>query len=426
MLESDEAARRLGVKVSTLYAYVSRGLLISHPAAAGRRSLFDIDDVERLARRSRQGKAVETRMATITTGITQLTDEGPIYRGLPATDLATTWRYERVSEWLWSAGDVGHSDRYRLDDSPAGDPVDRDDGWSAFRVGRPPDLGPSDRIRWAVVMAGALDPLRADLRPETVIRTARRLAASMVYVLVQPDAGTFDTGSDRGRPGLSPLPEPAPVGGGDLAGSIAERLASALAPGPSPPLVRAVNAALVLMADHELATSTMAVRIAASTRADIYDAVLAGLATIAGPLHGGASQLAYSLLVAAERDGAERALDDTLRWQGTLAGFGHAVYEHGDPRFPVLHRLFEQLATPAQVEIVRALTDLAGAQSVPLPNVDLGIAAIAWSTGMSPDAGRTLFTVARVAGWVAHYLEELGERPLRYRARAVYATPDRH
>ncbi len=89
MLESEEAARRLGVKVTTLYAYVSRGLLASHPAPSGRRSLFDMDEVERLARRSRQGKAVETRMVTITTGITQLTDDGPVYRGLRATELAT-------------------------------------------------------------------------------------------------------------------------------------------------------------------------------------------------------------------------------------------------------------------------------------------------------------------------------------------------
>ena len=73
---------------------------------------------------------------------------------------------------------------------------------------------------------------------------------------------------------------------------------------------RTVNTALVLLADHELATSTVAVRVAASTRADLYDAVLAGLGTMAGPLHGGASQLAYTLLVAAERDGVERAVND--------------------------------------------------------------------------------------------------------------------
>ena len=101
MLESEEAARRLGVKVSTLYAYVSRGLLVSHRAGSGRRSLFEADEVERLARRSRQGKATETRMVTITTAITQLTDEGPIYRGRRATELAASWSFEEVAEWLW-------------------------------------------------------------------------------------------------------------------------------------------------------------------------------------------------------------------------------------------------------------------------------------------------------------------------------------
>jgi citrate synthase len=206
------------------------------------------------------------------------------------------------------------------------------------------------------------------------------------------------------------------------AGSMAERLATALTPTPTSELVRGVNAALVLMADHELATSTMAVRVAASTRADVYDALLAGLGTIAGPLHGGASQLAYTLLVDAERVGVERALDDTLRWQGVLPGFGHSVYKNGDARCTVLLELFDRLADPERVELVRSLIALAAAHTIPLPNVDLAMAAIAWSTGMPPDAGRTLFTVARVAGWVAHYLEELGERPLRYRARAVYAA----
>src|SRR5271165_1145386 len=102
MLRSDEAARRLGVKVTTLYAYVSRGLLASHPEPGGRHSLFSVDDVERLARRSRRGKTVETRMATITTSITQLTDRGPLYRGIPAVDLATTASYEEVAGLLWA------------------------------------------------------------------------------------------------------------------------------------------------------------------------------------------------------------------------------------------------------------------------------------------------------------------------------------
>jgi citrate synthase len=69
------------------------------------------------------------------------------------------------------------------------------------------------------------------------------------------------------------------------------------------------------------------------------------------------------------------------------------------------------------------MTELAAARDLPPPNVDLALAALTWVTGMPADAGVTLFTVARVAGWTAHYLEELTERPLRFRARAVYASP---
>ncbi len=406
MLESDEAARRLGIKVTTLYAYVSRGLLASHPAPEGRKRLFDLDEVERLARRSRQGKTVETRMATVTTAVTQLTDEGPVYRGRPATGLATTTAYEDVARWLWWG---------------TGGPR-ADETWSPLDLVPPPELSASDRMRWVVVMAGAHDRLRSDLRPEVVTATAARLSATMVAALART-ASDPASGSDSDSDAPENEVALELADGVRRPDALAARLAARLSPGPTEALVGAVNAALVLLADHELATSTMAVRVAASTRADPYDAVLAGMGTLAGPLHGGASQQAYSLLLEASHGGAERALDETLRWQGILPGFGHSVYKQGDARFGVLLALFEALAPAEDVAMVHTLVGLAAEHDLPPPNVDLALAALAWSGGMPPDAGRTLFTVARMAGWTAHYLEELEERPLRYRARAVYATP---
>ena len=291
MLTSEEAARRLGVKVPTLYAYVSRGLLVSHRTRAGGAASSTWPTSRRLATRSRGGRQTATRLATITTGVTQLDQElGPIYRGRLATELAAGWTFEDVAE-ISVAGEGG------------GD-------WSA------PDLGPCpltetlDRMRWALVVCGASDPLRSDRRPAAV-------AARGPPVRRRADR--------RGRARL-----PAGEGAGS---SIAARLAARLTATADAVPAAAVNAALVLMADHELATSTMAVRLAASVRADPYDALLAGLATLAGPLHGGASQQAYELLVVAERDGAARALDDVLREQGRLPGFGHTVYKSGDPRF---------------------------------------------------------------------------------------------
>ncbi len=380
MLTTEEAARRLGVKVPTLYAYVSRGVLASHRDPTGRGSLFDLADVEALATRSRGGRQTATRLATITTGVTQLHEDlGPIYRGHRATDLAAQGAtFEEVAELLWQSEGGGD--------------------WRA------PDLGPCplnhtlDRMRWALVMCGARDPLRSDLRPAAVARAARRSAAALA------DAG-------------------GPAGPGDDARPRSRRASPRASRRPSAAAVPtdAVNAALVLLADHELATSTVAVRVAASVRADPYDALLAGLATLAGPLHGGASQMAYELLVVAERDGAVRALNAVLREQGRLPGFGHTVYKRGDPRFGALLALAEPSMSDEQRAVLHEVIALAAAHDVPLPNCDLALAALSWGTGMASDSGRTIFAVARVAGWAAHYMEELAERPLRFRARAVYS-----
>jgi citrate synthase len=311
------------------------------------------------------------------TGVTQLSQElGPLYRGRAATDLAASMSFERVAELLWQSEEPGD--------------------WSVPDLGFCPLTQTLDRMRWALVMCGAADPLRADMRPAAVARAGRRSAAALTNVVGPP-----------------PPRE-------DATASIAARLAARLAPTSASVPAAAVNAALVLMADHELATSTVAVRVAASVRSDPYDALLAGLATLAGPLHGGASQQVYELLVVAERDGASRALNDVLREQGRLPGFGHSVYQSGDPRFAALMQLAEPLLSDERRAIVNEVIALAAAHDVPLANCDLALAALSWGTGMPPDTGRTLFAVARVAGWIAHYMEELAERPVRFRARAVY------
>ena len=138
MLQSEEAARRLGVKVSTLYAYVSRGLLVSHPDPGGRRSLFALADIEQLARRRRRGSGPDPGPATITTGVTQLRLGGPFYRGHPATELASRLTFEEVAGLLWGTGVEGD--------------------WTAPELGECPLVQVSDRMRWALVRAGPPTP----------------------------------------------------------------------------------------------------------------------------------------------------------------------------------------------------------------------------------------------------------------------------
>ena len=383
LLPSGEAARLLGVKVSTLYAYVSRGLLVSHPEPGGRRSLFALADIERLAVRRSGGRQGEGRVATITTGVTQLRRDGPWYRGRSATELASQMTFEEVAALLWEA--------------------DPDGDWSPPELGECPLVGVPDRMRWALVMCGAGDPSRSDLRPAALARVARRVIAALTEV-----AGLAGSPADADqRTAATP---------------IALRLAHRLAGGEGGQWAAALNRALVLMADHELATSTMAVRIAASTRADLYDALLAGLATLAGPLHGAASQGAYDLLLAVEREGALNAFNAVLASHDTLPGFGHTLYHEGDPRFAPLWEVAAPLLNGERRALFAEVLERAAAHGVPPPNCDLALAALSWGTGMPADAGRTIFTVARLAGWTAHYQEELSERPLRFRVPAVYSV----
>ncbi len=389
MLQSEQAARRLGVKLSTLYAYVSRGIIQSHPSGDTRRRLFVAEDVEALARRTREAKSAQPKIATVLTSITEIRKDGPVYRGQRAIDLATSATYEEVAQLLW-----GTSHQAGVG------------AWPNLPVNLPRTLGMSDRLDQVVVTTGANDPRRGDLRPEAVVGSARALIATMAASLGR---------GDRVMPVLR-------VGRRRFTESVAAAVAAGLIPKARPAHVAVVNAAMVLLADHELAPSTLAVRMAASTRADHYHAVLTGLGAMAGPFHSGAPVVVEAFLREADRVGAPRAVDETLRRGTRLPGFGHVVYQTGDGRFPVLKRLVESAATRHWNTLVDSVLDAAGARGVPAPNVDLGLGAMTLGFGMPPGASRTIFTVARVAGWIAHYLEELLEPPLRFRTRAIYAS----
>ncbi len=191
---------------------------------------------------------------------------------------------------------------------------------------------------------------------------------------------------------------------------------------PRPAQLTALNAALVLLADHELAASTLAARVAASAWADPYRVVLAGLGPLGGSLHGGASLAVEALLNAATPGGAFAALEGQIA-TGVAPGFGHRVYRFQDPRAVVL---LERLSTVADDEqallTVEATLEAARALDVPPPNVDFALAALAKVMGLRPAAASTIFTIARLVGLIAHALEEYPHR-LRFRPRATYAGP---
>ncbi len=185
-----------------------------------------------------------------------------------------------------------------------------------------------------------------------------------------------------------------------------------------------LDAALVLLADHELAASTVAARVAASVRADPYAVASAGLATVSGTLHGGASLGIEALLDEIDRPGqAATVVGARLRRGERLRGFGHRLYPDGDPRAGfLLTRLRATAAGSPRMEVVDALLETTSLRGLPEPNVDLALAALAHVTAMTRGSGEAIFAIARTAGWIAHALEEY-DRNTPIRPRAVYTGP---
>jgi citrate synthase len=393
LLTTEEVARRLGVKKATVYAYVSRGLLGSRRNADGKESLFAEPEVAAfVAGRKRPGAVPDA--PAIHTGITLITGDELFYRGHRARDLATTASYESVATLLWT-GQLGHV------------PVESDPGLRALAEAVTAPLPASarltDRLRVAVAATAAADRLRFDTTPPAVITRGRTILGTMVAAL--PVRGSAPRGT-----GLAEMLWP----------RLTERT-------PAPADLVALNAALVLLADHDLAASTFAARVAASTRAHPYAVVQAGLSALDGPLHGAASDLAYGLLTEAVRSGDPvGTISGRLRTDGGIAGFGHPLYPAGDPRAVVLLGLLpaHHDAEPAQQAILAALADVTaamGRHSGAAPNIDVALAAFALLHGMDADAGEAVFAVARTAGWIAHALEEYADEPSRFRPSGRYA-----
>jgi citrate synthase len=390
-----QVAAYLGVKPQTVYAYVSRGLLAPTRRGGPGGSLFDAAAVEAL----RSGLARPARRAgggpvEVRTQLTQIHGDRLAYRGRDAVELSRTSTFEEVCALLWGA-EVPP----RL---PAGEEL------TTLRQvlgALPRHTTVLDRFKHAVLLAGTTDPGRHDRRPEAVIEAGARALGHLVAALEIH----LSPGDDRSRPtddrsaGLPAVP------------SLAGRLAAAL----GSPAVTDVDAALVLLADHDMAVSTTALRVAVSGGADTCSALLAALATADSPLHVMAPSAAYGWLRSALED-PRAALGQALAGDRPPVGFGHVVYERSDPRAEELYRRLAVRCTAEVTDAVDLLrTELLDRRGWPM-TVDLPLALWALVDGLPREAGSAIFAVARTAGWTAHALEELDEPGMRFRLRGIY------
>lgn len=191
---------------------------------------------------------------------------------------------------------------------------------------------------------------------------------------------------------------------------------------------------LILHAEHTMNASTFAGMVTASTLADPYTVVASSIGALKGPLHGGANEEVVMML----RDigtpaQAKSAVEARLQGKNKLMGFGHRVYKVKDPRATVLQdlcmRLFNVCGTSPLYEVAVAVEQLAGERLKDkgiYPNVDFYSGIIYDKMGIEVDLFTPLFAMARVSGWLAHWLEQLRENKL-YRPDQIYSGEhDRH
>ncbi len=412
-LSAREAAALLGVDVRSLYAYVSRGRLRSLPGP-GRARRYAREEVERLlATRGARGDLArhEERLAqgtlrwgapVLESSVTQVTPEGPRYRGQPALALARGGvSFEAAAELLWTGT------------LPAEPPVWRAplaEGLGVAPRALPSGADPLALLAALVPALGARDPGRFDRTPGAVLPRARRLLRRMAAALAHSGPARGERAARRQERALR-------------AKSVAGALAGALGARGGARAVRALDVALVLWADHELNVSAFATRVVASADADLYACLSAGLGALAGPKHGGALDRIEALVAAAgEPEGARRALHDWTRRGEALPGFGHPLYPGGDPRATPLLEAARALAPRSRrVATAFALIEAVERHNGLRPAVDTGLVALAAALGLEPGAAAGVAALGRCAGLVAHTLEQYAAgfliRPrARYRA----------
>jgi citrate synthase len=376
-LTAEQALKFLGVRAQTLYANVSRGRIRAKPDPAdSRRSLYNGSDVARLAERRAGRRPTETVAAqaigwgdpVLTSEISTVANGRLWYRGRDAVALAESATLEEVAGHLWQASPVRLHDARAAKTAASGTPIARLLSAAAGRAaGDPPLRGRSPAV------------LKAE-------------AEALFDTLLSASLGTVT--------GRLELP-------------VHTRLATAWRKPRAEDILRRT---LVLLADHELNASTFAVRVAASTGASLSACLLAGLATLTGPLHGGASRALSSLFEAARRLGADAAVREWLQRGEPLPAFGHPLYPEGDPRAVALMRQFK---LSGMVQAVRtAAEDLTGEP----PNVDFALAAVAASYALPRHAPFVMFALSRSVGWIAHALEQTATGQL-IRPRARYVGP---
>ena len=270
-----------------------------------------------------------------------------------------------------------------------------------------------DMLRTGVSMLGPFDKELDDHSHDANVRKAIRLIARV---------STLVTDGWRIAHGEEPLPEKLDL---TMAGNFFYKLRGEV---PQAWQIRMLDTIFILYADHEYNASTFAARVTVSTLADMYAGVTSACGTLKGPLHGGANEEAMKMLDdIGTADRAESWLMEQLAKKAKIMGFGHRVYKKGDSRVPVMREIGRDLGKRSGKEnwipICENLEKTMEREKQLCANVDLYAAPVFTMLGFPSELNTPIFAVSRVAGWVAHVIEQHDHNRL-IRPRSLYTGPE--
>ena len=331
-----------------------------------------------------------------------------IYQGYDIHDLAEHSTFEEVVFLLWhgslptQAELDEHTSRIRRNYEAPKEVID-------LMKQYPKESDPMDVLRTSVSSLDLYDPKGQGTDRESAVGAAVRITARM---------GTLAAAWDRIRTGKDVV---AP----DVNLSIAENFLYMLrGEKPDAEEARMFDIALILHADHELNASTFTTRVVAGTLADMYGSVTAGIAALAGPLHGGANTAVMKMLIEIDDPAKIDAwVDDALAHKKKIMGIGHAVYKTEDPRATWLRKFSKQMAEKKGeskwFDMSQRIEKLMHEKKGMYPNVDFYSASTYYLMGIPLDLYTPIFAVSRISGWTGHILEQYANNKL-IRPRAEY------
>jgi citrate synthase len=393
-VDADAASILLGIKPQTLYSYVSRGLVRVAPKQGTKKSQYFLEDLEEAKLKGRRVSIPRQASEQVIhigssfvlhTAITAISADGPIYRGRLAVDLVRQRRcFEDCAELMWSGTLPQQRTNWRR--------VELNETFVAFtkNIGNIAGVNSPRRI-----MALTTEAFAASSGPNAEAQLGVPILAARD--LIQVLAPVFGFLTDRRSYKLGEEYEP-----------IASVVGQSCGLDVPAEVLDIIDACLILAADHELAPSTYAVRIAASTGADVFACINSALGAFDGLLTGmGCDESEHALLNARSPNEFVKSIVLKRTNKESISGFGHPLYPKGDPRAAILLKMVRDVSGRNQVvnrmlrciEAVHNETGLA-------PNLAVALVVMSNALKMPRQSAGALMALGRTAGWAAHIFEQ--------------------